>query len=573
MGSYWRLLSYLKRYKFHLLASIICMIIASAATLFIPWCVKNFIRDALLNHDLARLNLILTFSLVVITLLALAEYGYRMLMNYVGQKVILQLRNELFDHLMGLSLRFYKDYPRGALISKLTNDVALLQNFILSGVLKLLKEPLTIIGAIILLFHLHWRLTLLTFVVAPIIVTVIINFGKRMKKVTATAQQKLAETTAILEESICGIKVINLFTMEERKRREFSDSNKGYFDYYLKSLGLSSASGPVIEMLSTLGIIIVLWYGGYEVVSGRIAPEELIAFVLYLGTVSGPIKQLASINLFIQQAEVASNRLFTLLDTKDKILEDPSARPLPPIKGEIEFRDLSFAYDKKAVIKGVNLKIKQGEVLAIVGPSGAGKTTIINLLCRFYDLTDGVIEIDGYDIRKVILKSLRDQLGVVSQEIILFRGTVVENIRCGRPEASMEEVKSSAEIANAAEFILALEEGYQTEIGEGGARLSGGQKQRLAIARAILRNPAILIMDEATSSLDTESETLIQQALSKIMHNQTTIIIAHRLSTVISADRIVVMDNGEIVEICTHSELLSKGGLYTKLYDRQFDFS
>ncbi len=546
------------------------MLFASATTLFIPWLVKTFIKDALISHNSVRLNLILGFSLIVVVILALSEYGHRFLMNYLGQRVIFDLRNEVFAHLLRFSLKFYKDQRRGTLISTLTNDIALLQHFILNGIVKLVKEPLIIIGAICILFSLHWKLTIVTFLVAPLIVTVIIKFGRGMKKVVTIAQQKIADVTSVLEEVIWGIKIVKLFTMEEAEKKKFEGCNKKYFDYYLQALKFDSLSAPIIEMMSTIGIILVLWYGGYEVVSGRLKVEELIAFVLYLGTISVPIKGLSSVNLFLQQASVAAGRIFELLDKQEILPESPFAKPLPPVKGKVKLEDVSFAYENELVLNKINLTIEEGEVVAIVGPSGAGKTTLINLICRLYDVTYGSIKIDDYDIREITIKSLHSQVGVVPQETMLFSGTVAENIGYGKLGATLEEIKNAAIIAHADEFIIALPAGYGTYIGEKGVKLSGGQRQRLAIARAILGRKPILIMDEATSSLDTTSEKLVQVALAEIMQHQTTIIIAHRLSTVMAAHRLIVLDKGEVSAIGTHIELLTKSELYKRLYELQF---
>jgi subfamily B ATP-binding cassette protein MsbA len=357
--------------------------------------------------------------------------------------------------------------------------------------------------------------------------------------------------------------------MEEYERKRFAKENESYFRTYIKGVKLKISSSPLIQLFGYAGVILVLWYGGHLVVIGELNPEDLIAFALYLTTISAPIKKLARINLNIQQASSASQRIFEILDTEDYIVEEPNRIKLS-IKGEVEFDNVSFSYGGERVLKEINLKIREGEVLAIVGPSGGGKSTLVNLIPRAYDPSKGVVRIDGFDVKKLDLKTLRAQIGVVPQDVIMFNGTIRENIAYGRKDASIEEIISAAKAANAHNFIIALPGEYEFQVGDCGRKLSSGERQRVSIARAILRKPKILILDEATSLLDAESEELIQQALSKIMRNQTTIIIAHRLSTILHSDRIIVIDGGQIREEGTHEELLKRGGMYKKLYEMQF---
>jgi subfamily B ATP-binding cassette protein MsbA len=468
-------------------------------------------------------------------------------------------------------MKFYKDNRGGEIISRVINDVNILQNFIVSGVIVLIKDPFILIGGICLIFYIHWKLALLTMVVAPLIAFTIARIGARIRKLTYQIQSRMADVTSILQETILGISIVKLFCGERKQIDKFHNKNREYFKLYVKSIKLMSASTPIVELLGITGVILVIWYGGYEVTQGKLTTGSLIAFVGYLLTVSRPIKEFTRANMLIQQAIAASQRIFELIDTKVMIVEAPTAIELPAVKGKIEFVDVSFGYnDKEYVLKDINLKIEPGEILALVGPSGGGKTTLVSLIPRLYDPVMGVIKIDGYDIRNVTISSLRKQIGIVPQYTILFPGTVAENIAYGEKDISLDKIIEAAIAANAHEFIINLPYGYDTYIGENGVKLSGGERQRIAIARALVRKPRILILDEATSSLDTESENAIQAALAKIMHHQTTIVIAHRLSTIIHADRIVTINDGRITEIGTHHELVSCNGLYKRLYEVQF---
>ncbi|MBU0567063.1 ABC transporter ATP-binding protein/permease [bacterium] len=571
MGPYRRLLVYLKPYKLHLVFTLICMVGASAFTLALPWVIKDLITEALEKADLASLNLILFSTILVIFLKSLFEYGEQFLANFVAQKVIFELRNQLFNHLTRLSLKFYKDTHTGELLSRLINDTNLLQHFVTSTVIKLLREPLIIIGAIILLFQIHLKLALLSLTVGPFIALVIIVFGRKMRKISRRVQEKIADITSLFKETSSNIATVKIFGSEQFEAQRFMAENRNYFNSYMKGVKLLVASSPITGFLGLLGVVGVLAYGGREVIAGELASGELIGFALYLVTIYSPIKRLVGANLSIQQARVAASRIFEIIDKEEMIKEDREAGEIKINRGEIEFKEVCFAYnEEKEVLTNINLKIASGEALAIVGPSGVGKTTLVNLIPRLYDPTKGEILIDGQEIKNVRLKSLRSQMSMVAQEPGLFSGTVKENIAYGKMGASLEEIKEAARMANAHNFILGLENGYDTPIGEGGAKLSGGQRQRLSIARALIRKPKILILDEATSALDTESEHLIQEALSKIMHLQTTIIIAHRLSTVINSDRIIVFAQGRIAEAGAHKDLLKAGGIYNKLYQKQF---
>lgn len=584
-----RLLKYVLGYKLLLFIAICCILIVSGCALTFPWLIKGLLEDALNKRDLFQLNIILGVALVVALTQAVSQYIHSFIMNYIGQRVLFVIRNQIFERIIHLSMKFHKDSRCGELISRTINDVNVLQNLIISGAAVLIKSPFILIGGICIIFYIHWKLALLTMVVSPLIAVAIVQIGKRMRQITHQIQEKMANVTNVLQETISGVSIVKLFCAEEIESKRFFRENEGYFHLYLKGIKLMVISGPLVWLIGIAGMLLVVWYGGYEVSHERLTAGALMSFMAYLLTVSRPIQDFSQANIFIQQAIAASQRIFELLDTKITVEEAIDAEEMPNVReggrqgeghfllpteisrGKIEFVNVSFTYDDKPVLQGINLAIKPGEVLALVGPSGGGKTTMVSLIPRLYDPTAGTIKIDEKDIRGVTLKSLRRQIGIVPQHTFLFSGSIAENIAYGKPEVSMEEIMEAAITANAHNFITNLPSGYNTPIGEHGVRLSGGERQRIAIARALLKRPGILILDEATASLDTESENLIQSALFNIMHQQTTIIIAHRLSTIIRADRIVTISGGNIVEIGTHDELLSSGGLYKKLYEVQFE--
>jgi len=543
------------------------MVLVAVTTLALPWFIKVVLANAISKHNVLQLNLTMLAAFGTVFIWVLFQYGQELLMSYVGQKVIYNLRNDIFNHLTFLSLKFYKDRQTGQIMSRIINDVVLLENFIVFGVISIIKEPLVLVGAICIAVYLNWQLAILAIFVAPFIALSIFILGLRMKKITLKIQSEMANVTATLQEVISGIHIVKVFAMEPYEREKFNKINKRYFKAFLKGVKITAASTPLVHLFSTGGTIAIVWFGAYQVLKGSLSVEDLIAFGLYLAAMSTPIRRLTYINLMLQRAIAASQRIFEVIDTEIKVPEHAQAKELPPIRGKVEFENVFFRYDDELVLDGVNLQVNPGEVLAIVGPSGNGKTTIVNLIPRLYDPDSGKVMVDGYDVKFVKTQSLRQQIGVVPQEIILFNGTVRENIAYGKIDADFDEIVNAAKAANAHEFISHLPNGYDTQIGEHGIKLSGGQRQRIAIARAIIRKPKILILDEATSALDSESEMLIQASLAEIMKHQTTIVVAHRLSTVINADKIAVLDKGKIVELGTHQELLKRGGLYSKLYD------
>lgn len=571
MKIYKILFSHLIRYWRKIIATFILSLIFSITTLVLPFLIKQTFQNAVIEKNKLTLLTTVTLFMIAIVIRSISEYYKDYFMSYVGQKVIFDLRNKLFSHLQLLDLNFYTQQKSGTLLSSFINDIMILNSFVSYTIVNLLTEPMVLIGSLIFLFYLHWKLALLSLIIGPFAIYTILSLGKQMKNFTFRLQQKMADITHILQEVIFGVKIVKAFAMEKNEIKKFEQQNRSNFLLSLKTLKILILLPPLVEFLGALSIAFMMWYGGNEVIKGNLSFGALIAFILYLGTVSRPIRTLGGVHQRIQQTLAAGERIFSILDTKPEIVDTKNAISLPKIQGEVAFKNVFFCYEKEMVLKNINFTASCGEIIALVGPSGSGKTTLINLLLRFYDPSQGEITIDGYNIKKLKKQNIREQIGLVTQETILFSGTIKENILYGNPSATFEEIEKAAEIANAHIFISQLPEKYNTEIGEKGVKLSGGQKQRIAIARAIIRNPRILILDEATSALDTESEKLIQEALNKIIHQQTTFIIAHRLSTITEANKIIVLNKGEILNIGTHQELLETSDLYKKLVEMQFD--
>jgi subfamily B ATP-binding cassette protein MsbA len=521
-------------------------------------------------NKLGVLTFIVAFVLVVFVLkgtLALVD-GYQM--KWVAERIQADLRQEIYSHIHTMSLSYFTRTPTGEIMTRTTNDVSLVGNSVTDLFRNAFREPLNMVGLIGLLFLINWKLALLSLVVFPAAVYPIIQFGRKMRKRARQVLQRYTELNTLLQETISGIRIVKAFAMEDYERGRFRDHNERVFKALLRIGLVDCLTHPVMETLGAIGVVLAVWVGGYLVISGQLTPGGFVAFLGALGSLYQPIKRLSQVNNNVQQGIAGLARIYQLLDARPDVAEAPGATVLPTIQDRIEFVGVHFAYDAdQPILTNVSLSAKMGELVAIVGPSGAGKTTLVNLIPRFYDATRGAILIDGVDIRGVTLHSLRAQMGIVTQETILFDDTIYSNIAYGRRDISPARVEEAARLANAHEFIEVLPDGYQTRIGERGVRLSGGQRQRIAIARAILKDPPILILDEATSSLDAESERVVQEALDRVMEHRTTFVIAHRLSTILRADKILVLKDGTIVETGTHASLLARRGVYAQLYETQ----
>lgn len=571
MGSYRRLLVFVKPYSWRMVFGLICMIVAAAAYLVVPWLIKNVVDEVLQAKDMMMLNLVVAAILLVFLIRGFATYGQTYTMSYIGQRVIIDIREALFKHLQRLDQAYFDRRKTGVIMSNLTNDVGALQTAIVDNLISFITEGVTLIGSLVSMILLDWKLTLVTLVIVPVVLGIINIFGKRLRLAGHDVQGRIADITSLLQETISGIRVVRSFARESHEVKRFENENQRNFRAVMRATKLTSLLSPMVEFSAAIAVTVILWYGGYSVVTGVISAGSLIAFLIYAINLSNPVKRLSQVYGNIQKAMAAGDRVFAILDTEPTVKEKPNAKPLPEVTGRVEFDHVSFSYDgEKNAITDLNLDVDPGQIIAIVGPSGAGKTTVANLLPRFYDVTEGALRIDGTDVRDVTFQSLREQIGLVPQDTMLFNATVKDNILYGRLDATDDEVYAAAKAANALEFIDKLPEGMQTMVGERGNSLSGGQRQRIAIARAILKNPKILILDEATSALDTESEKLVQEALERLMKGRTAFVIAHRLSTIKNADRIVVLKQGRIEEFGTHEQLLNQDGLYSHLYSVQF---
>lgn len=571
MNDYRRLISYIKPYMPRLMAAVVCIVLAAAANLYVPWIMKDVIDKVLAQKDMLLLNGIALGIVVVFFFRGLFFYGQTYLVSYIAQRVIIDIREELYRHLQRLSLSYYEKRKTGTIMSYITNDVAALQTALIDSLIEMVTEGAILIGSLGTMFFLHWKLSLLTLVTMPVIAQAMKIFGKKLKASGTVMQEKVADITSVLQESISSVRVIKSFVREDYEIERFREQNLLNFRAQMKNTQIMATLTPVVEFLAALGVTCIIWYGGYEVVNGNLTAGALVAFLVYAVNLANPVKRLSRVFGNVQRAMAAAERVFSVLDTKPEIVDKPGAKDLPEIVGNVRFDRVTFEYKPgRAALSEITLEAEQGQMIALVGSSGAGKSTIANLIPRFYEIQSGSIQIDGIDIKDVKLRSLREQIGIVPQETVLFNGTIRDNILYGRLDADETEVVAAAKAANAHEFICAMPKGYDTQIGERGATLSGGQRQRISIARAILKNPRILILDEATSALDTESEKIVQAALDKLMVGRTSFVIAHRLSTILKADAILVMDKGRIVERGSHRELMELGGLYSNLYRIQF---
>ena len=567
---YLRLLSYLKPYRSRLIWALLAMGGVAVITPFLAYMVKPVLDKVFFRKELGWLYFLPLLVVVLYFFKGACTFAHSYLMNYVGTKVINQIRNEVFRQIHSQSAAFFDRLPTGKLMSRLIFEVGLLSTSVNQVVTNLVKDTLTVIGLTCVIFYQDWRLALISLVAFPLAVAVIVRLGRRLRRISIQSQVAMSKVNIILQETIVGNRIVKAFGREDYEADRFYRQSQELLRAFLRQASTRALTSPVVEFLGSLGMAGIIFYGGYNVIQGHSTPGTFFSFLAALLMLYAPIKSLSNIHNTIQEGMAAGERVFAALDMVPEIQDRPGAVALPDLSREIVYQDVSFTYDSRPVLENINFTVRRGEVVALVGPSGAGKTTLVNLLPRFYEVTGGAVLIDGLDIRDVTMASLRDQIGLVTQQTFLFNASVRHNVTYGRPEASEEDTLAALKAAYAFDFVMATPEGLDTVIGEQGVRLSGGERQRLAIARAILKDPPILILDEATSSLDSEAEREVQQALDRLIAGRTTLVIAHRLSTVRNADRIVVVAEGRIIEEGTHAELLKQGGLYRRLYEMQF---
>jgi len=553
-------------YRWRAALSIVAMIVVTVTGLSVPYLVKIAIDSGISKSDLRVLDLVIVAFLAVNLLNLGASYVQTYLVSWVGERVILDLRRSVFAHIQKLSLDFFSRQRTGWIVSRMTNDIDALDQLVTDGVTSLVTNGLTILGAAVLLFVLDWRLALATLAIMPLLLVATLMFRTRSARSYALVRNRIGDVSAHLQESISGMRVLKAFRAEQRDTTTQVRVNAAYRDANMQTVVQSGLYFPFVELMSAAGIVIVLWYGGTLVTGGAIQVGVLVAFIGYLASFFDPIQQLSQLYNTFQSSMAAVQKIYTVLDTEPDLSDAPDARPLPDVHGRVEFDHVSFGYGGDDVLHDVDFEIPPGGTVALVGTTGAGKSTIIKLLARFYDPREGAVRIDGHDLRKVTTRSLREQLAVVPQEAFLFTGSILDNIRFGRPAASLEEVQRIARIVGVHDFVESLPDGYDTDVQEGGSALSTGQRQLISFARALLADPRVLILDEATSSVDAESEQRISRAMDVLFSGRTSVVVAHRLSTVRYADQILVIEDGRIVERGSHEELVLAGGRYSALY-------
>ncbi|MEM7532570.1 MAG: ABC transporter ATP-binding protein [Chloroflexota bacterium] len=566
-----RLMAFVRPYWQHMVAAFLCMCIASGLTLLTPYLLKVAIDQHIVEGNLAGLNQVALMTAGAFLGIYLATWGQRYLLSWVGQRVLATLRSQLFRHLQRLSLSYHDTNIIGVTVSRVISDVAIINELLSQGLVTLIGDLILLVGIIIVMISMSPMLALYAFTVLPLMVIATMIFAGRAKIAFRRVRATVAAAIGTLAENIAGIRVIQAFAQEARMQTQFEKVNADNRDAHVDAVTLSFIFLPAVEFLGMLATAIVLWFGGLAIVNETLTLGIMVAFLAYVTRFFQPIQELSQIYTTMQAAMAGGERVLDLLDTIPAVDDQPDADPMPPIEGKIRFEKVAFSYlEDVPVLQDINLNIEPGQTIALIGPTGAGKTTIANLVARFYDVTAGVVSIDGHDIRSVTQQSLRRQMGLVPQDPFLFSGSILENIRFGVPEASKENVQEAARFANADDFISNMPDGYETEIMEGGVNLSVGQRQLICIARAVLADPRILILDEATASVDTVTESLIQEALDRLLAGRTSIVIAHRLSTIRNADLICAVQGGRIVERGNHDELLAHGGLYATLHNRQF---
>ena len=570
MNSFFRLLRYSKPYKGRLAWAVLAMVVYAIASALLALLIKVILDTVLPSGQ--YLGAIAAAIVGLSFVKGIGAYFSGYLMEDVGQRVVMDVRDKLYGHILGQSASFFARNTTGQLLSRVSNDVGQVQRAVSETAGDLLRESLALVGYAVVLFYYDARLALVCMTGAPLVVYPLIRLGQRIRRTARRSQEALEVMSHVGHETFSAHRIVKAFGAEELETARFRATLMHLYRTNMRVVRALSVLPPSMELLGGIGLALAIWYGSGQIASGRLTTGEFTSFVAALFLMYAPAKKLSRVNANLQQTIAAADRIFEMMDTHTEVAESPNATPLPPFSSQIEFRDVSFAYEDvhpRTILRGISFKVPAGQMVAIVGRSGAGKTTLVNLLPRFFDVSAGGIHIDGLDLRNVTVKSLRAQIGIVTQETVLFDDTIANNIAYGTVKASQEEIEAAARAAHAHEFISTAPDGYQTKIGERGQKLSGGQRQRLAIARALLKNAPILILDEATSSLDTEAELLVQDALATLMMNRTSFVIAHRLSTIMRADAIIVLERGRIVEIGQHDELLTRDGVYGALYKMQ----
>jgi len=566
-----QLARFLSPYRWHMALATLLMLISSGAGLFTPYLTKVAIDSNIACGDIRGLLTTCLWLTLTLMCVYLSSAAQTYILSWVGQRVLATLRARLFRHLQALSVPYHDKHVIGVTISRVTNDVEVINELLSQGLIGLVGDGILLIGTIVVMMTMELRLALLTYSVLPLMLLTTAWFSRRARVAFRETREKIGAVAGDLADNISGMRVIQAFAQEENTQERFKEVNRANRDATINAISLSFIFLPAVDVLSVAAVCIVLLMGGIMAANGRLTIGVVVAFMAYVSRFFDPIQDMSQIYTTLQAATAGGERVLELLNSQPNVRDRPDAIELPPIKGRIELRNVSFSYhQEQGVLHNINMSIEPGETIALVGPTGAGKTSIANLIARFYEVSDGAVLIDGYDVRDVTADSLHRQMGLVPQDPFLFPGTIADNIRFGRPTADMEEVIRAAVLANADEFIRALPEGYETCVFEGGVNLSTGERQLICIARALLVDPRILVLDEATSSVDTVTEALVQEALERLLKGRTAIVIAHRLSTVRRADRIYVIESGRIVECGTHSELLAQGGLYRALYEQQF---
>jgi subfamily B ATP-binding cassette protein MsbA len=553
-----------------MLIAVLCMLVMAGAEAGIPFLLKPAIDDIFIKQDLDMLKLIPLIVILLYVVKGLAMYGQEYLMNFVGEDIIRKLRNLLYDRIQDLSLAFFHRERTGTLMSRITNDVQIIKTMVSTSVTGSVRDVFSIIGLTGVIFYRDWKLALLAIVVLPVAFYPVVEFGRRIRRVSTGRQESMAEMNSFLHETLAGNKIVKAFGMEAYEKERLNQKSQQLFKFEMKSVKYRSLTTPVMEFMGGLGGAGVIWYGGYKVITGASTPGTFFSFLAAVILLYGPAKKLAKLNTRVQEGMAAVDRVFDIIETEPDIVEADAPRSLKKGSHSVRFENVYFKYEADMVLRGIDLDVAAGEILALVGMSGGGKTSLVNLIPRFYDVTQGAVRIDGIDIRDVALADLRRQIAIVTQEPILFNDTVRNNIAYGSPDAETARVEKAARAAYAYDFISGFPKGFDTVIGELGSRLSGGEKQRICIARALLKDAPILILDEATSALDAEAEQLVQKALENLMKGRTTFVIAHRLSTVEYAHRIIVLKGGRIVEQGSRDELLARKGAFFKLHQMQF---